>query len=711
MKKFLAVFLSLVLALSALVPAVVAAEDDSVMLTANSAEEALKLSGDEYPIVFVTGIGQTFSYYVDDASEDVMYLNGKAYNYSTMANLFMLDTEVFSIIGDLFSDIGDGEATCDDVIRVLKQVRNNKILQNSFGSVEGAANFVKVLNQLIFSLSTGIYSIDYNELCKLAKGILRDNIIDENGKLPEYIVSSVRECPISEYDVNPDGTEAGSFGKGRFYRDIPCREILSEIGEDKVFCYNYPAFGNLTNIAEGLDHLINDVILGKDGYFPDAEKVVLIPMSMGAAMVSQYLYNCEQAGKDPHVARVVSIVGCWNGSDIMADLIERKYVENSAELFYTKWPVITGNDTTTGVILNNIWRLFHHDTLTRLITDVLGAICDELVLKSPSMLALIPSDRYDAIRDKYLTRPGYEKVLEQLDTYHKVQLGLKDRMEKLNKDYGMEFYFISGYGLNLGGGFETYDSSGDNYSFFGFLNSSNKVNSDEIIPIQSTAPGTSWVKVGEKFSDDYLANAEKNGTAKYIDPFSQSIDLSTSYYPDHTWTFYQQVHQLDDNNTALTLAFKIASGEINSVNDCPDTYPQFNDSRNIAAFQGDLDWVKKNIIANEEGNPAADSLKAEATALVEKGEAILASTINHRDEEEAYAKELEAFRDYASKVLKGETPDAEPEESTDKTAEALTKFDSIMYKIFGYYGLPDIASWFAKLCYNLFKAVVNLIAA
>lgn len=705
MKKFLAVLMSLVLVFMVVIPAATAEEKDAQTLTANSVEEAVKLSGNQYPIVFVTGIGQTFSYYVDDASEKTMYLNGDEYHFSTMANLFMLDTEVFSIIGDIFSDIGDGKATCDDVIRALKQVKNNKILQNSFGSVDGAVNFVKVIEQLIVSITTGNYCIDYDELCTLARGILHDNIIDENGKLPEYIVSSVRECAISEYDVNPDGTEAGSFGKGRFYRDIPCREILSEIGEDKVFCYNYPAFGNLTNIADGLDHLINDVILGKDGYFPDAEKVVLIPMSMGAAMVSQYLYNCEQAGKDPHVARVVSIVGCWNGSDIMADLIEKKYVENSAELFYTKWPVITGNNETTGVILNNIWHLFSHDALSRLVTDVLSAICDELVLKSPSMLALIPSDRYDAIREEYLTRPGYESVLAQLDTYHKVQIGLKDRMEKFNKEYGMEFYFISGYGLNLGGGFETYASSGDNYSFFGFLNSSNKVNSDEIIPIQSTAPGTSWVKAGEKFSDEYLANAEKNGTAKYIDPFSQSIDLSTSYYPDHTWTFYQQVHQLDDNNTALTLAFKIASGEINSVNDCPDTYPQFNDSRNIAAFQGDLDWVEKNIIVNEAGNPNAAALLDEATALVEKGEAILASTINHRDDEEAFAAELKAFRARASKILAGEEPDAE--EPAEEGSSFLQKFDSIMYKIFGYYGIPDVVRYFT----NFFaKIVANVLS-
>ncbi len=709
MKKFLSVFLSFVLAFMVIVPAAFAADKDASQIYANSVEEALEKSGNQYPIVFVTGIGQTFSYYLDENSTKTMYLHGEPHNFSTMANLFMLDTEVIDIISEIFEGIGDKTATADDVIRALKQVKNNKILQNSFGTLDGGVNFVKVLNQLIVSLATGDYCVNYDDLCTLAKGILHDNIIDENGKLPEYILTSTYQCPVSEFDMAPDGTEAGSYGKGRFYRDIPCKEILAGIGEENVFCYNYASFGSLTKIADGLDNLINNVILGEDGYFPDADKVVLIPMSMGAAMVSQYLYNCEQAGKDPHVAKVVSIVGCWNGSDIMADLIEKKYAENSAEQFYTKWPVITGNDQTTGTILNNVWRLFHHDTLSTLVTDVLSAICDELILKSPSMLALIPSDRYDAIRDEYLTRPGYENVLKELDTYHQVQLGLKDRMEKFNKEYGMEFYFISGYGLNLGGGFETYDSSGDNYSFFGFLNSANKVNSDEIIPIQSTAPGTSWVKVGEKFSDEYIAAAKTNGTDKYIDTFSQSIDLSTCYYPDHAWTFYQQVHQLDDNNTALTLAFKIATGEITSVNDCPDTYPQFNDSRNTAAFLGDLDWIKTNIIENKEGNPNAAALLDEAKALADKGDAILSSTINNRDAEEAYADELEAFRDYASKVLKGETPDEEEEQSFwDKNGDGiLSGINSFMYKVFGYNGFPDVIAAITNMCMRVLQIILN----
>lgn len=713
MKKFLSVFLSLILVFSVIVPAVMAEETEPQTIVANDVEEALKISGKQYPIVFVTGIGQTFSYYLDDDSTKTMYLHGEKHNFSTMANLFMLDTEVIDVISDIFGEIGDGTATSADVIRALKQVRNNKILQNSFGSAEAAATFVKVLDEIIVSLTTGNYCVDYDELCAFARGLLRDNIIDENGKLPDYILTSTYECPVSEFDVSPDGTEANSYGKGRFYRDIPCREILADIGEENVFCYNYASFGSLTNIAEGLDHLINEVILGEDGYFPDADKVVLIPMSMGAAMVSQYLYNCEQAGKDPHVARIVSIVGCWNGSDIMADLIEKKYDENSAELFYTNWPLITGNDNVTGSVLNSLWRLFSHDALSQLITDVLSAICDELILKSPSMLALIPSDRYDAIREEYLTRPGYESVLKQLDTYHQVQLHLEERMEKFNEQYGIEFYFISGYGLKLGGGYEAYSTTKDNYSFFGFLYSADKVNSDEIIPIQSTAPGTTCVKAGDKFSDEYMAKAKTAGTDKYIDPFSQSIDLSTSYYPDHTWVFYKQIHQLDNNNTALTLAFKIATGEIDSVADCSDTYyPQFNESRDVRAINEGISWIEKSILANVDTDTNAASLEAQANEYVAKGKAYLASTVNHRDEEEKFGVELKEFRAYAEKVLKGENPTTSEKEEEASTAEKIvTTIDNFLYKTFGVLGIPDILHNIKNIVIEVLEAIIGEVKA
>ena len=692
MKKILAVLLCVVIAALAMVPTALAGKNETPVTTANSVEEALKISGDTYPIVFVTGIGQTFSYYLDDASEKVMYLHGEEHHFSTMANLFLLDTEITTIIGDAFETIGDGNMTAEEAARVLTQLKNNKILMDNFGNPADAANFAEVVGQLVKTLLTGKYSVNYDSLCQLARCILKDNIIDENGKLPDYILPSTYECPVSEFDVQPNGEDASSYGKGRFYRDVPCREILQEIGEDKVFCYNYAPFGNLSKISAGLDHLINDVILGEDGYFPDAEKVVLVPMSMGAAMVSQYLYNCEQAGKDPHVARVVSVVGCWNGSDIMADLIERKYVENSKELFYTKWPVVVGNNQTTGTILDVVMHLFHHNNLSRLITDVLGAICDELVLKSPSMLALIPCDRYDAIREAYLTRPGYENVLKELDAYHQVQLHLEERMKMLNEKYGVEFYFISGYGLDLGGGYETYDNSRDNYSFFCFLNSANKVNSDEIIPIQSTAPGTSYVIRGQKFSDEYMKNAEKNGTAKYIDPFSQSIDVSTCYYPDHVWTFYQQVHQLDNNNTALKLAFKIATGEINSVNDCKDTFPQFNDSRDIRNIRGDKESIEK-MIAACEGDSQYDAIVAEAKVYVAEADAVLDATINNREEENAFEKKLGAFCSRFGKIIKGEDPDAVSEPSFwDKNGDKImTAIDTVVYKVLNHWGFPDVS--------------------
>ena len=74
---------------------------------------------------------------------------------------------------------------------------------------------------------------------------------------------------------------------------------------------------------------------------------------MGASVVSAYLYNYPDVA-DNHVRRVVSIVGCWQGSDIIYDLVTQNYVENSADLFY--------NDATFDIQYGNVRRATHKNT-------------------------------------------------------------------------------------------------------------------------------------------------------------------------------------------------------------------------------------------------------------------------------------------------------------------------------------------------------------
>ena len=84
----------------------------------------------------------------------------------------------------------------------------------------------------------------------------------------------------------------------------------------------------MMNTVSGLNDFINNVV---QKYYPD-QKVILMPMSMGASVVRNYLANYS---KQQDVKKVVSIVGCWNGSKVFTDLVEQRYADNSAEMFYT----------------------------------------------------------------------------------------------------------------------------------------------------------------------------------------------------------------------------------------------------------------------------------------------------------------------------------------------------------------------------------------
>ena len=623
MKKLLSVLLCLTMIISVAIPAVLAQNNNEIVVG-----DSTVFGDGEYPIVFVTGIGQSWSYMLDEEGGKTLPANNQ---YSGKANLFIFNF--------------------------------NRVLENLLANPSDILNVGVVVAQLIKTYIFNNYSVDYDRLCQLASSLLYENLIDENGNLPEHVFTPRYNYPISEY-----ADDDGDYGKQRFYRDVPCREVLEQYGEEKVFCFNYTPFGNLSDVSKELDEYINDVVFD---YYPDAGKVVLVPMSMGAAMVSQYLYDY---GSKAQVARVVSIVGCWNGSDIVADLIEGKLIENSAELFYNDMlPMFMGDFT--GNLLNLLLHLFHKENLSALIYDVLSAVCDEFLLKTPTLMALVPSYRYDAIREEYLTREGYENVLEQLDIYHEAQSNLKTRMEALNREQGIDFYFISGYNLGYGA------SINSDYNIFKFIYSSNKVNSDEIINIGSTAPGTTSVPAGQELDEEYLASADE----KYISP-DKSVDVSTCYYPDHCWLFDGQKHELGDNNVAINLAFEIAKGNITSTADCEETYPQFNDSRDVRGLRNDIEWFTDYIEENKEDAEKAEFV-ANCEKAVEDANALIANTIIDRAADDAKIAEIHKVRTDIENFGK---EIEEPSYFDRIKDDAADKLNDLVYFVLGPKGIFDI---------------------
>lgn len=538
--------------------------------------------GENSLIVFVTGIGQSRTYQLDE-------------------RVTGLELPTFDIYAPL---IENGEYVTswnlfNDMEARLKETN----------TLKAAA---KVLFKLLLSVFTRKNMVEEPDADALVQELFKFNLLDENGRSAPGVVMPQYVMPVSDYPGHRGWNgEFISEAKNRFYSAIPCRAVceaaLGEQFEDYLYCFNYSPFSYTDDNVESLHSFIETALRNNK---VGATQVVLVPMSMGASVVSAYLY-AYPARKDSHVRRVVSIVGCWQGSAILPDIVTQSYADNSAELFYNG---IVGDlvGEPWGYLVNILLRLFPKAALRGLIDVALRSISKNLIFTSPSLMALMPPENYPAVRDQITRR----RVREQTDRYYDAQITLKERMEEL-KAQGVTFSFISGYGLPFGG-------ASDSYEFFGFLNSAARTNSDEIINISSTAPGTECMPAGQRFE-------KTEGRALSPDG---SLDIAKTWNKDASWFFFKQKHELEYNNTALHLAILLATGQIKTVNDCADPagnlyFPQFNGARNVKTL------TRTDLPAMEAYLQAGGTLTEAQQALYDEVKAMRARTVNDPDADDA----------------------------------------------------------------------------
>lgn len=612
-----------------------------VVKTADSLESAFA-EGENSIILFVTGIGQSFSYLFDESyTAEGAFENGTLQDYENYAPL--IAERKYSGRWNLFSN---------EIAAALKEKSSIKAI-------------LKVVGGLILSIFTRRNMVKDDDVRTLITNMFSYNIIDENGKGSDRVITPRYTMPLSKYPgVTDENGNFDSEAKDRFYGSIPCAEIAEKrLGanyEDYLYCYNYCAFSYTSQNVKGLHDFIETIIAdNKVG----AKDVVLVPMSMGASVVSAYLAAYPQKA-DNHVRRVVSIVGCWNGSDVVTDLLTKTYADNSADLFYNG---IIGDlvGEPWGYVVNVLLRIFPKAGLRGFIDQAVGILCETVFLDAPSLLALVPDYSYNEVRPMIKS----EAVLKEADAYHEAQSTLKERFAALEKQ-GIPVSFIAGYGL-------PYGAVTSDYLVFGFMKHAELTNSDEIINISSTAPGTSFVSYKEKFEDAEGRRLSPDGT----------LDISTTYYPDRTWYFYGQKHELEYNNTAIATAIDLALGTITCVADCDNLeedgvyYPQFNGARNLKKLK--RNWIPDLEKFCEENNY---TLSADQQAVYDEVIAMTERTVNNYDEDN---KILDKFYDVLVEIGVYTAPQ-EQSKASKIFGDLLKKNNDIIYRIFGSKGFGDL---------------------
>lgn len=640
MKKFIAVLLAVIMVVSvALIPASANEKTNDVVTVSDM--ESVFADGENSLIVFVTGIGQSYSYLFDESyTEEGAFEKGTLQDYENYALLiaegkYQSRWNLFNSMDEAFSDL------------------------STIGAI------ISIVKDLMVSTFTRICSIKEDDVKTLLRNLFKFNLVDENGNSDPRVVTPRYTMPVSEYPwAEGEDGEMRSEARERFFSSIPCEDIAKEkFGEnyeDYLYCFNYCAFSYTSKNVEGLHNFIETILANNK---VGAKDVILVPMSMGASITTAYI-DAYPTKAENHLRRVIGIVGAWDGTEIIADMLTQSYCEPmSADLFYNG---IIGDlvGEPWGYLVNIALRMAPKQVLRDFIDLALRGMATEIFGTTPSLSNMAPMARYEEVMATgFITS---DVVRKEVDDFYAAKSRLHQNIANLQAE-GVTFSFIAGYGLPFG-------ACTPDYSFFGFMKNSPITNSDEIINIDSTAPGTSFVPYGTQFEDTNGRELSPDG----------SLDISTCYYKDSTWYFYEQKHELEHNNTALSLALNLATGHVTTVDSCDDPngeyyYPQFNNARNLKPFK----WYKEDLqrYCEETGYV----LTAEQEAILNEADAMTMITVNDVENDEAV---MDKVHDMLVEIGVYE-PEAEPSTIDNILNFGLKGLNDIVYLVFGAKGFVD----------------------
>ncbi len=641
MKKFIAILLSVALLVSvAVVPSFANPADETAPVVEADSLECAFAEGTNSLVVFVTGIGQSYSYLFDQSYVD---------EYGDKL-------QDFEVYGDL---IANGE------YQSKWNLFNS--FDEAFSETSTILNIVSLVMELLVSAVFRTDIIVTSQVESVVRDLFKFNLVGEDGNANPRVVTPRYPMSVSEYPsiTLADGS-VESEAKSRFYSSIPCKDIAQQkFGEDfekYLYVFNYSAFSYTSNNVEAMKEFIDTILASENAKELGATDVVLVPMSMGASVVTAYM-DAYPTVAENHIRRVVSIVGAWDGSDVVADLLTGTYCDNSADLFYNGLIAdLVGEPW--GYAINLALRIFPKPVLRAFVDKAIGAIATELFCATPSLCNLIPIDKYDGIKDLIKS----DVVRAEADAFQAAKKKLNTTMENLEKE-GVTFSFISGYGLPFG-------AITADYSAFGFMKSAAETNSDEIINIDSTAPGTSFVPAGTQFEDE---------AGRELSP-DKEIDISTTIRKDSSWFFYKQKHELEYNNVAIALAIELATGNVKTVADCDNLeedgyyFPQFNGARNTR------NYIRYNLPDLERYcKDTGYELTAAQQKVLDDANAMMANPVCDPEVDDPY---LAAVEEMMVEIGIYEAP-AEPTTGDQVLNGVLKTLNDVVYALVGAQGFAD----------------------
>lgn len=471
------------------------------------------------------------------------------------------------------------------------------------------------LATIAFQTNVGLDKAAYN----LVSDIFKYQRCDENGNHVENL-----KTQRWNYSLKKMSSEDLDWT----YRMVPMKALVDEIGEDHVFFFTFNLVGDPMNSADELDEYI-EMVKKQTGH----DKVTLLSVSLGGTILTAYL---EKYGHKK-IDRIVNAVACLDGTDIVADLFARKWRLDDEYLYHQFMANIfveSEGNPTLGYLVNSLLHIIPRSGINALLSGAVNGILDTLMLNCPQFWAMLPSYRYEALAERYLSDKPVLK--ERTDSFQKARLNLKKNILDAVAD-GVKVNSIAGANLDLGE---------EMYTYFNIVASAEKVNSDGIVNLSSTTLGATGAAGKNTLADvEYEKNTYcKNPEHNHISP-DNMVDTSTAILPENTWIFLNQHHEVGYNDVVLNLAKAIILGEVTDVNDNPEMYPQYNGPCYTQSIRRrKLPDAKKQLEKDAKGEITLSAEdKAELEAAIADGEAVLKITVADQPRVEAAEKRLVAI--------------------------------------------------------------------
>lgn len=535
---------------------------------------------------------------------------------------------------------------------------NNELYRDADGNTVGGTLLILELSKLWGTLPKLVVSL-------LATLLLQHNIgledaaydaasaafwvqqCDDNGNHVQNLQTQRWYHPISEMTQDD---------KEWLYRMIPLQRVEEAIGGDHIYMFTFNLVGDPMQSAAELDEYI-EMVKEQTGH----DKVTLLPVSLGGTILTAYLDAYGHEDLD----QIVNVVACLNGTDIVADMMDRKWNLADEFLYHEFIPPILGDDAALGYLINIILHILPRSGVDAILTGAISGILDTIMINCPQIWAMIPSYRYDALAERYLNDPAKAKLKEKTDRFQEARLDLEKNILAAVED-GVRVNTIAASNLDFGE---------QDYTFFGIVASASDHNSDGIINLGSTTIGATGAAGDQTLADvEYTKNTNcSNPNHNHISP-DNMVDVSTAVLPENTWIFLEQHHEVGNNDVVLNLVQAIIEGKVSNVNDDPENYPQFNYSCNTKYIRRWRIPDAQDLLTNEEDDfePTPEQV-AELEGVIAKGEEVLKSTVVDQ-------KKFKEVEDEINAVLAKYGKYTYPEEPTafdtflDSALEGTSKF-------------------------------------